>query len=151
MFGYDTRSRSDITDRIDALRHEIARLSEDVATGARDRARLTGRYAGRHATSAVDEMAEQAERLGARAGEMIASGLAAARRGRNEARRELAHVADRTQDVVQRHPAASTLAALGFCIATVYMVSLTVRRTRRTSTKTSSGGSVRRASAKASR
>lgn len=148
MFGYDTRSRSDIADRIDTLRHEIARLSEDVAYGARDRARQTSRYAGRHAATAVDEMADQAERLGARAGEMIASGLAAARRGRKEASRELSYVADRTQDVVQRHPTASTLAALGFCIATVYMVSLAVRRSRRTSDKTSSGGSVRRASAK---
>ncbi len=81
MFGFETRSRSDIADRIDTLRHEIARLSEDVASGARDR----GRYASRHAASAVDELAEQAERLGARAGEMIASGLAAARRGRREA------------------------------------------------------------------
>lgn len=147
MFGFETRSRSDIADRIDTLRHEIARLSEDVASGARDR----GRYASRHAASAVDELAEQAERLGARAGEMIASGLAAARRGRREAGRELTYVADRTQDVVQRHPAASTLAALGICLATVYMVSLTVRRTRRNSTKASSGGSVRRAPSKATR
>lgn len=148
MFGYDSRSRTDIADRIETLRGEVARLSEEMADGARIRARETSRYARRQAGTAVEELADQAERFGARAGEMIASGLSAARRGRREAGRELEHVADRTQQIVARHPAASTLAVLGICAATVYMVSLAVRRSRRPPQRTSSGRPVRRASSK---
>ncbi|TCT03915.1 hypothetical protein EDC64_10881 [Aquabacter spiritensis] len=152
MFGHRSRSSSgEIAHRLEALRTDISLLGEALAGAAEESTRGPRARAGHYAQDAVAQLAHRAEdvghHVGHHAGTLAASGLEAARKGRDVAWRELDAASQRTQEVVARHPGTVVLAAIGVGLLVGCVLSLAAQEPRR-SGGASLGGALRRPLAK---
>ncbi len=114
MFGMGSRSSThDIAQRLETLRHDVALLGEALADAAEETTRGPRKNARRYAHDTVEGLTAHAEELGSQAGALARSGLSAAIKGQRQLRSEFDEAAERTQDLVVRHPGPALFAALG--------------------------------------
>ncbi|MFG1396473.1 hypothetical protein [Roseixanthobacter pseudopolyaromaticivorans] len=115
MFGQSRSSTTDISKRLEALRHDITLLGEALADAAEENTRAPRHQAGRYFTDALQTLEQEAAHV-------ARNGLSLARKGRHEASRHIDDVVDQAHDLVARKPGSIVLGAIAVGLTVGYVL-----------------------------